>query len=403
VCGAPRIAAVALAFAVVCSAASAKEDGKYLTILGDCAGCHTDKDGQRYAGGRALISPLGTFYTSNITPDLETGIGNWTADDFWSALHDGRSRHLGHLYPAMPYPHYTLYSRADGDAMFAYLQSLPAVSNVPPKNDVRFPLNMRFLMLVWNALYLDKGGYAADPAKSTRWNRGAYLVKGPGHCGDCHTPKNFLNANRESLALSGNLVENWWAADLTTDDREGLGGWSAADIVEYLKTGRNRHLMAAGSMADVVAASTSQMRGDDLAAIAEYLKDLPAVIGPQAVPEPSPSAMKVGRAQFRKHCQDCHNYDGTGVPRRYPTLAGAPTVQARDATTIVRIVLEGMEPPKISARPDDEPMPAYAEKMTDGEIADVATYMRNAWGNRAPGVSEQQVRDLREKLAARDH
>ncbi len=396
----PLIIAVALAFAAVCSAASAKEDGKYLTILGDCAGCHTDTDGQLYAGGRALISPLGTFYTSNITPDRETGIGNWTADDFWQALHDGRSRNRGHLYPAMPYPHYTMYSRADSDAMFAYLQGLPPVSNVPPKNEIPFPLNMRFLMVIWNALYLTKGEYVPDPAKSAQWNRGAYLVKGPGHCDDCHTPKNFLYANRESLALSGNLVENWWASDLTADDREGLGAWSAPDIVEYLKTGRNRHLMAAGSMAVIVTASTSQMRDDDLAAIAAYLKDLSPVIEQQALPEPAPSAMNAGRKQFRKHCQDCHNYDGTGVPRRYPTLAGATTVQARDPTTIIRIILEGMEPPAISARPDDEPMPAYAKKMTDDEIADVTTYMRNAWGNRASAVSAQQVQDLRKKLAA---
>ena len=281
-----------------------------------------------------------------------------------------------------------------------YLKTLPAVPNVPPKNEIRFPVNMRSLMAIWNALYLHKGEYIPNPAKSAQWNRGAYLVKGPGHCDDCHTPKNLLYANRESLALSGNLVENWWASDLTGDDREGLGSWSAADVVEYLKTGRNRHLMTAGSMAVVVAASTSQMRDDDLAAIAAYLKDLPPVIEEKALPEPSPSAMKVGRTQFRKHCQDCHNYDGTGVPRRYPTLAGAPTVQAQDPTTIVRIILEGMEPPEISARPDDEPMPAYAQKMTDSEIADVTTYMRNAWGNRAPVVSMRQVQDLRKKLGA---
>jgi mono/diheme cytochrome c family protein len=395
-----RQIAIALACASVCSAAFAREDGRYLAILGDCAGCHTRTDGPLYAGGRALTSSLGTFHTSNITPDRETGIGDWTADDFWHALHDGRSRNRGHLYPAMPYPHFTMYSRADSDAIFAYLQSVPPVSYVPPKNEIPFPLDMRFLMVIWNALYLEKGEYVPDPAKSAQWNRGAYLVKGPGHCGDCHTPKNFLHANRESLSLSGNLVENWWAADLTGDEREGLGGWSAADVVEYLKTGRNRHLMAAGSMAVVVAASTSKMRDDDLAAIAAYLKELPAVVEQQALPEPPASAMKVGRAQFRKHCQDCHNYDGTGVPRRYPTLTGAPTVQARDPTTIVRIILEGMDPPAISARPDDEPMPAYAEKMTDSEIADVATYMRNAWGNRAPSVSAQQVQKLREELTA---
>jgi mono/diheme cytochrome c family protein len=387
---------------VLCSAAFAREDGDYLAILGDCAGCHTEEGGRPFAGGRALTSPLGTFYTPNLTPDLATGIGDWTAEDFWQSLHDGRSRKRGRLYPAMPYPHFRMYTRAESDAMFAYLGALPAVSNVPPQNDVRFPLNARSLLSIWNALYRDQGEYVPDPAKSARWNRGAYLVKGPGHCGDCHTPKNFLYANRDDLSLSGNLVENWWAADLTADDREGLGSWSAADIVEYLKTGRNQYLLAAGSMATVIEASTSQMHDDDLAAIAAYLKELAPITEPLAASEPAPATMKVGRAQFRKHCQDCHNYDGTGVPRRYPTLAGVPTVQARDATTVIRIILEGAKPPAISARPDDKPMPGFADKMTDAEIADVATYLRNAWGNRAPAASAQQVRDLRRELAQED-
>jgi len=247
--------AVGFAFAALCSNAFAQDDGKYQTILGDCAGCHTDAGGQPYAGGRAMISPFGTFYTSNITPDHETGIGGWTADDFWQALHDGRSRNRGRLYPAMPYPHFALYSRADADAMFAYLQRLPPVRNQPPKNEVRFPLNQRWLVAVWNALYLDKSADVSDPSKSARWNRGAYLVVGPGHCGDCHTPKNFLYAQRKQRALSGDVVENWWAADLTGDDREGLGTWSESDIVEYLKTGRNEHTIAGGSMTVVIDSS----------------------------------------------------------------------------------------------------------------------------------------------------
>ena len=394
--------AAALALAVIGTPARAREDGQYLTILGDCAACHTKEGGKPYAGGRALYSPLGTFHTSNITPDRETGIGEWSADDFWQALHHGRSRTRGRLYPAMPYPYFTLYSRAESDAMFAYLQTLPAVSNVPPENEIRFPVNVRSLMAVWNQLYFRAGEYVADPAKSVQWNRGAYLVKGPGHCGACHTPKNALYADREDLALAGNLVEDWWAADLTGDDREGLGAWSASDIVEYLKTGRNEHVMAGGSMVGIIEASTSRMRDGDLAAIAAYLKDLRPVVSEQPIPDPAAPTMKAGLEQFREHCQDCHNYDGTGVPRRYPILAGSPTVQASDPTTILRIILEGQEPPAISARPDDDPMPAFAEKMTDEEIADVTTYMRHSWGNRAPAASAQQVRELRAKLHAAD-
>ncbi len=394
--------AIAVSFALASSPVLAQEDGRYLTILGDCAGCHTNTGGQPYAGGRALVSPLGTFYTPNITPDRETGIGSWTADDFWHALHDGYSKSRGHLYPAMPYTHFTMYSRADSDAMFAYLQGLPAISNKAPENKISFPLNIRFLMVFWNALYFHKGAYVPDAAKSAQWNRGAYLVKGPGHCDDCHTPKNSLYADREKLALSGNIVENWWAADLTADKREGLGSWSKSDIVDYLKTGRNDHLMAAGPMAGVIAGSTSQMHPDDVEALAVYLKDLPAVLPKTPLTEASSTAMAAGRTQFRKHCQDCHNYDGTGVPRRYPTLDGATTVQARNPTTIIHIILDGQKPPAISARPDDKPMPGFADKMSDSEIADVATYIRNAWGNRAPAVSPKQVQDLRKTLATRN-
>ena len=397
-----RRAVGGLALALICSAATAEPNGRYLTILGDCAACHTERPAQPFAGGRALISPFGTFYTPNITPDRETGIGSWSADEFWQVLHEGRSRTRGRLYPAMPYPHYTMYSRAESDAMYAYLRSLEPVSHTPPEHEIGFPFNLRFLLAIWNGLYFDEGEFVPDPDKSAQWNRGAYLVNGPGHCGACHTPKNFLYADREPLAFSGNLVENWWAADLTGDDREGLGGWSAADIVEYLKTGRNRHLMAAGPMVDVITVSTSKMRDDDLAAIAAYLKELAPVVEDEAVPEPAAEIMKEGRAQFREHCQDCHNYDGTGVPRRYQALVGVPTVQASNPTTVLRVILEGQKPPAISARPDDEPMPGFAEKLTDREVADVTTYIRNAWGNRAAAVSERQVRDLREKIAAEE-
>ena len=395
----PRIAA-ALALAVVGSAASANEDGKYLTILGDCAACHTEKAGEPYAGGRALTSPLGTFYTANITPDRETGIGDWSRGRFLERAprrpqQDARTSLSRDALSAL---HDVFARRERRDVRLP--EDASAVSHVPPENEISFPASMRSLMAIWNALYLRKGEYVPDPAKSAQWNRGAYLVKGLGHCGACHTPKNSLHADLEDLALSGNLVEDWWAADLTGDEREGLRAWSAADIVEYLKTGRNRHVMAGGSMVDIIEASTSRMRDADLEAIAAYLKDLPSVVAQEPIAEPTRSTMNAGRTQFRRHCQDCHNYDGTGVPRRYPILAGSPTVQAQDPTTILRIILEGQEPPAISARPDDDPMPAFAEKMTDEEIADVTTYMRNSWGNRAPAAATRQVQELRRKLAA---
>ena len=384
------------------SCADAQEDvvtrGKYLAVLGDCASCHTRKNGPAFAGGRGLDSGFGTIYSSNLTPDAQTGIGDWTADQFYRAMHKGRAADDSHLYPAFPYPYFTHMTRADVGAIYAYLRTVPAVTYTPPPNKLPFPLNIRGLMALWNALYFDEGEYKPDAAKSVQWNRGAYIVTGPGHCGGCHTPKNFLMADDNEHALAGNVQGTWFAADLSGEERGGLASWSAADIEEYLETGRNARAGASGSMQEVVELSTGRMTDADRAAIAAYLKDLPPSMPAEMPATPDPAAMRAGEAIFADACASCHLSRGEGQMRLFPPLAASASVQSRDPTTVLHVVLKGSALLATGKMPTPAAMPAFDWKLDDRQIADVATYIRNAWGNSAKPVSPGDVGKLRRAL-----
>jgi mono/diheme cytochrome c family protein len=397
--------AVIFLLAVLSSPAFAQQSGdpvtrgKYLTVLGDCAACHTRKNGPDFAGGRGLDSGFGTIYSSNLTPDTETGIGNWSAGQFYRAMHKGIAADDSHLYPAFPYPYFTHMTRDDDDAIYAYLRTVPTVHEKPPPNKLPFPVNIRGTMAVWNALYFKEGEYKPDRVQSAQWNRGAYIVTGPGHCGGCHTPKNFLMADDNEHALSGGVTENWFAADLSGEARAGLGGWSAADIEEYLKNGRNARSTASGSMQSVVEHSTSRMTGDDRSAIAAYLKSLPPAAPAPPLSNPDPAALKAGEAIFADACASCHLTHGEGQARLFPPLAGNASVQSRDPTTVLRLVLQGSRSPTTKDMPTPLAMPAFDWKLSDGQIADVATYIRNSWGNHAAQVNSSDVGKLRRDLA----
>ena len=372
--------------------------GTYIATLGDCTGCHTAPGGEPFAGGLPLNTPFGTIFVPNITPDKETGIGDWTDDQFYRALHDGIDDEGAHLYPAFPYVYFSRIPRADADALHAYLQTLSPVRKETPPDRLPFPLSWRYLITFWNAMNFDHTPAPQDAAKSPAWNRGAYIVSGPGHCGACHTPKNWLGGDRNDQAYRGNTLDNWFAADLTGDTRSGLGAWSQDDITEYLKTGRNRRATASGSMQDVVEHSTSQMSDDDRAAIAAYLKDLPAGGGDAAAPAPATSSLKVGEAIFTDACSACHRSAGGGEPEYFPPLKGDSGLQASDATTLVRIILEGSRSRPTDARPTALTMPAFGWKLSDTQIADVASYVRNSWGNRAPAVDAAIVAKIRKAI-----
>ncbi|MBV8166878.1 MAG: cytochrome c [Alphaproteobacteria bacterium] len=376
--------------------------GRYLVLLGDCTPCHTAPDGKRFAGGRPLETPFGTVVAPNITPDAATGIGAMTDEQFVDALQRGIGHDGRHLYPAMPYPYYTRVTREDVLAIRAYLNSLEPVVNPVQANQLPFPFNIRAGMVAWNQLFFTPGEFKPTPDKSAVWNRGAYLVTGLGHCGACHTPKNALGGDETSHSLQGAPLQDWVAPDLTGDARTGLQSWSADDLVDYLRTGHNRTTAASGPMAEVVSASTSQMTDDDLTAIATYLKDQPAPTAKavQAVKADDP-AMRAGGPLYGDNCAACHAPRGEGVAHLFPALQGSALAQAPDPTTVIRLILRGSRSVATDRAPTAPAMPTFGWKLSDDQVAAVATFIRNSWGNAAPPVDARRVSKLRASLAER--
>jgi len=377
------------------------ERGRYLAVLSDCGACHTAPGGKPFAGGLALQTPFGTLVSPNITPDLETGIGNMSNAEFLAALHDGRGQGGKRLYPAMPYPAYTKMSDDDGMAIRAYLSTVAAVSNTVVANQLPFPLNIRLAMVFWNGLNFSPGRFQSNPQKSAEWNRGAYIVEGAAHCGTCHTPKTALGGDKTDQALTGGTLQGWYAPDITNNPHKGIGGWSKDDLVQYLKTGTNDWTLASGPMAEAVTHSTSRMTDQDIVAIATYLKDS----GPSASPaKPSPIAandntMQVGAAIYKDSCAACHRDAGSGEAHLFPRLAGSALVQSDDPTTLVRIALQGTRAASTPSMPTAPAMPAFDWRLGDAQVAAVLTYIRNSWGNAAAAVSADAVARQRAALA----
>jgi len=386
---------------VLCSAfslsarAEASKDivarGQALTVAGDCASCHTADPSKPFAGGRRIETPFGAIYSANLTPDGDTGLGQWTDEQFVRAMRFGSRPDGSRYYPAFPYPHFTKMTRDDVLAIRAYLTTLPAVHSPTPPPQLRWPLNYRVLMRGWNLMFFRPGVFEPDQSKSAEWNRGGYLVEGLGHCGACHTPKNFLGAEKRGERFAGGAVDGWFAPRLDSAERTGLKSWSTEDIAEYLSSGRNAHSHADGPMAEVVVNSTSRMSDADIRAIAVYLKDLPASVAEGAVTKPSASQMTDGEKLYKAACIACHELDGSGSPRIYPPLPGNANLQSADPASAIRIVLDGAESITTQRAPNKGSMPAYANKMSDQQVADVITYIRNAWGNAAPAVTAAEV------------
>jgi mono/diheme cytochrome c family protein len=312
-------------------------------------------------------------------------------------MHEGLGPSGRHLYPAFPYPSFTKATREDVLAIRAYLATLPPVRNARKPPELAWPLNMRFLLTGWNWMFFDEGTFHADAGKSPEWNRGAYLVEGLGHCGACHTAKNLAGGDKSSRSLEGGLIQGWFAPDLTGDNRRGIGSWSAEDIVDYLKTGRNARSGATGLMAEVVTDSTSKLSPEDLHAIAVYLKDGPGHPANVAPLPPSPT-LASGRAIYEDSCSACHQANGKGVPRMFSPLAGSAVLQSSDPTTAIRFVLEGARTAPTDARPTTAAMPAYDWKLSDAQVAAVLTYAANSWGNAAPEVTASQVKGVRDRI-----
>lgn len=377
---------------------SAIAHGSYLVKAGDCAACHTADGGKPFAGGRAVPTPFGIIYSTNITPDKDTGIGQWSEADVYRAMHIGIDRAGEHLYPAFPYPWYTKATVADVRDIKAYLDTLEPVRQVNRPTQLPWPLDRRSAMAVWNKLYFDAGAFVGDPARSEQWNRGAYLVQGLGHCGACHTDKNFAGAPNRKKPLQGGFGENAFAPNLAGGLRDGLGAWSKAEIVEYLKTGSNAKSAAAGPMAEVVAESTQYLSDDDLTAIATYLKAIPGKQSDTSTDTANAQIMTRGADVYTDNCSGCHMDAGEGLAHVFPPLKGSSAVQAAQADTLVRVVLGGAVTPATAAKPTGLKMPAFEEKLDDAQIAAVVSYIRNAWGNRASVISADTVGDMREQM-----
>ena len=386
------VAAQAPSSPATAATTDAVQRGAYLARAGDCISCHTAVGGAPYGGGLKLDTPFGYLLAPNITPDAATGIGRWSADDFYRAMHDGVNKLGQDMFPVMPFDFYTRVTRADSDAIFAYLRTVAPVSNAVTINHLSFPFNQRWSMMVWRELYFNAGSFKPDPNRSAAWNRGAYLVEGLGHCSACHSPRNALGGIDQGKAFTGATVDGWFALNLSSNLHTGLGGWTAAEIATYLKTGAvTGKTTALGPMAEVVKNSTSHLTDADLAAIGEYLKSIPAnssLRAGKAAPDPTRAR---GATLYLDHCAGCHQSGGRGLPGVFPPLAGNGAVVAPDPANILKVVLGGIPP-----QGKYIPMPAFASQLSDQQVAHVANYVRTSWGNAAaPNATPAMAAQLR--------
>ncbi len=382
------------------------EKGEYVARLGDCVACHSVAGNPPFSGGLEMATPMGSIFATNITPDKRSGIGNYSLDDFDRAVRQGVAADGHRLYPAMPYPSFSKFSDDDVKALYAFFMKGVTPADVPNKqSEIPWPLNMRWPLALWNAAFADSDPYQAKPGQDEQWNRGAYIVQGPGHCGSCHTPRS-ITMNEKALDernanyLSGALIDGWYAPSLRQDPNTGLGRWSEPEIVQYLKTGRNVHSVVTGSMTEAFNNSTQYMSDDDLGAIAHYLASLPGngKDGPPWTPSPAPVAWSSpGAKTYLAKCSSCHGQDGRGQGQWIPPLAGASSSMVSESSTGINATLNGSDRVIASGLPDAYRMPPYRNQLTDQEIADALTFVRSSWGNQGNAVEANEVRTLRDK------
>lgn len=389
--------------------------GQYLARAGNCIACHTARGGSSMAGARRIDTPFGSVFSSNLTPDKATGIGQWNSDDFWRALHHGRSKDGRLLTPAFPYNHTSVITRQDSDDLLAWLHSLPAVSQRQAEHTLVWPVGTQAALAVWRTLFFKPSPFQPDARQTSEWNRGAYLVQGLGHCAACHSPRNALGASGPVSDLSGGLmpVVNWYAPDLGNDQETGLASTPLPDIVRLLQTGSSAHAQTSGPMAEVVQHGTQHMSTADLQAMAVYLQSKAQQAQAQqekstATPQRTsarPGVAELGLKIYERHCAQCHGAQGQGVKLEngsvaYPALAGNRAVQWRDPTNLVQMVLYGGYTPSTAGHPRPFGMPPSVLELDDRDIAAVLTHLRTQWGNKGEEVTPLQVNRIR---AAQGH
>lgn len=396
------VSALSLSTATAVDFSETEKAGEYLATAGNCVSCHTSEKGSPFAGGLAFETPFGTIYSTNISSDPDFGIGKWSLEEFEAAIRHGERPDGENLYPVFPYPSYTLISDGDVAALYAYLKTIAPVKYTPPENDLGFPYNQRWSIGLWKSTYFDEERFEPQPEKSKQWNRGAYLVEGLGHCGMCHSPRNFMGAIDTDLALTGGnymtsvegKLSAWSAPNLTSADN-GLAKWHEKDISDYLKKGISQRGSVFGPMNKVVMNSTRHLSTEDVTAMAVYLKSLPA--NSQDINSPaSDEAIRAGSVQYDIHCGTCHLPTGQGYADIGPPLIGSPVVLDTDPSSLINITLFGAQTPK--AAPSDEwssrrwkKMQPFAAKLNDKQVADLLSFLRSAWGHKAGAVSQEQV------------
>ncbi|HQX59338.1 MAG: cytochrome c [Rhodoferax sp.] len=366
--------------------------GAYLARAGNCMNCHTRQGGEPYAGGRAIETPFGIVYSSNLTPDRTHGIGNWTSVDFWRALHEGRAPGGRLLYPAFPYTSFTQVNQDDADALFAYLRSLPAVRQPNRDHAMRWPYDSQLALAAWRSLYFTPAVFQKDVTHDEQWNRGAYLVRGLGHCNACHASRNLLGAVDDRLALAGGTMpmNNWYAPSLLQPTEAGLASWEIGDIVRLLGSGQANNATVIGPMAEVVFHGTQHLTQGDLAAMAIYLKSLPQE-APASASSTGAATSTQGAEIYEARCAQCHGKNGEGVPGAYSALAGNRAVLMQNTANLVQVVLHGGFAPSTQGNPRPFGMPPYKLVLDDKSVAAVLTHVRSSWGNQAAAVREFDV------------
>jgi mono/diheme cytochrome c family protein len=386
------------------------ERGAYLARAGNCAACHTARGGEPYAGGRGIETPFGTVFAGNLTPDVQTGIGRWSADEFWRALHNGRSRDGRFLYPAFPYPEFTRIKREDADAIFAFLQSLPAAQQPSRPHALRFPYDNPLALVIWRALYFRPTTFADDPTHDAAWNRGAYLVRGLGHCNACHASRNLLGATLSGVELGGGLIpmQNWYAPSLASPLEAGVADWNDEQVIALLKHGVSPRGSVLGPMAEVVFRSTQHLNDADLHAMATFLRAVPPAAPAASTPTGetvAPAAadsdvMRSGERIYATNCAGCHGDHGEGAVTpagapAYPTLAGNRAVTMDPPANLIRVVATGGFAPTTTGNPQPFGMPPFSQALSDAEVAAVITYIRGSFGNRAGEVTLVTLQQFR--------
>jgi alcohol dehydrogenase (quinone), cytochrome c subunit len=401
------------AASVDAAAATALVDrGEYVARQADCVACHSLPDAAPFSGGLEMGTPLGSIFATNITPDKATGIGNYSLADFDRAVRHGVTPDGRRLYPAMPYPSYVKMTDDDIEALYAFFtKRVEPVQHANRESGIPWPMNMRWPLAIWNAVFTEGGTYRNKPAQDEVWNRGAYLVQAAGHCGSCHTPRSVTMNEKalddaSPLYLSGALLDGWYAPSLRQDHNTGLGRWSEDDIFQFLKNGRNQHAVVFGSMSEAYNNSLSFMNDADLRAIARYLKSLPGdqgrggaawqYVAMPAMSSPSARTQTPGAQTFAAKCGFCHGPDGKGSNQWIPPLAGAASSLSPENASQINVTLNGSARVVTRGMPDSYRMPAFREQLSDKDIADVLSYVRSTWGNNGGAVSAEQVKALRD-------